>query len=280
MNEQQLADLFSEQIDRLLDGQAMADFQGLEDLSDLFDLGQTLSQVSFQAGPGAQAAFQTQLSGWFGSPGDGLSAAVSGAPKIWLAGLVAVMTLLGAGLGLVGWLNSDSRRTEPQERIYAPVTVELPPTSMPVPGQDKDATEPPATGKAESQPEAPSSMGDTLPTARPSLGDTLPTSTPTPEPTAEETTEPTLPLPAGTPAITGADDAGDENPDAASGDHDRGHGNDPDGYDGDNPGNSSGLPDNNSNSGNPGAVGQGQQNDGGGGSGGGGDNGGKGGGKK
>jgi len=278
MNEQQLADLFSEQIDRLLDGESTSHFQSPGELSDLFNLGQELSQVSFQPGPAAQAAFQTQLTGWFGSPG-GQAATILGTPKIWLVSIVVAVTLLGAGLGLIGLLKSDSPRVESDERIEAPVTVELPATNTPLPTEVKETASPEAT--AESSPPAKnnSTVKDSLPTAAPVLGDTLPTSTPSPQPAVEETDEPAPALPSSTPGI-GEDDEqenGDETNDPA-GDHDHGHGNDPDGVDEDNPGNSSGLPgskEDNSKSGDPGNNGTGQENQGGGG-----DNKGGGGGKK
>ena len=71
MNEQQSADLFSQQLDRLLQGQTPTPPPpGDEGFQELLSLADELSQVSFQAGPIAQAAFQSQLESWFG-PGSG-----------------------------------------------------------------------------------------------------------------------------------------------------------------------------------------------------------------
>ena len=67
MNEQQLADLFSEQVDHMLDGESTAMPPNVEDLPELLDIvGQATSQTEFQAGSAAQATFQSQLAGWFG----------------------------------------------------------------------------------------------------------------------------------------------------------------------------------------------------------------------
>jgi hypothetical protein len=245
MNEQQLADLLSEQVDQLLAGQSPPDFQGPAELSELLTLGQEMSQLSFQPGPAAQAAFQAQLTGWFGAPGGGLATILPGTPKTWLVSFVAAVTLVGAGLGLIGLLRSDSPRVETEESIEAPVTVELLATNTPLPTEAKEAASPEATA----EPGPPSGNGstvkDSLPTAAPSLGDTLPTSIPSPEPTVEETDEPAPPSPASLPAGSPADGehSDTDDPTNSPGDHDRGHGNDPDGVDEDNPGNSSGLPD-------------------------------------
>lgn len=242
MNEQQLADLFSEQIDQLLAGQSPPDFQGPEELSELFNLGQQMSQFSFQPGPAAQAAFQAQLTGWFG-PSGGLSTILPGTPKTWLVSFVVAVTLVGAGLGLIGLLKTDPPEVESDERIEAPVTIELLVTNTPDPTEANEAASPEATAEPGSPSGNGSTMQDSLPTTAPSLGDTLPTSTPSPEPTVEETDEPTPPASSSPPAGSPADDEQDDtdNPTGSSGDHDRGHGNDPDGVDEDNPGNSSGL---------------------------------------
>jgi hypothetical protein len=67
MNEQQLADLFSQQVDPLLRGEpSNLPSPGNEGLQELISLADELSRVQFQASPTAQAAFQSQLENWFG----------------------------------------------------------------------------------------------------------------------------------------------------------------------------------------------------------------------
>jgi len=67
MNEQQVADLCSEQLDRLLAGGPVVDSPDIDDLPELLTLGQQLSQVCFQPTPALQAEFRGQLAMWFGS---------------------------------------------------------------------------------------------------------------------------------------------------------------------------------------------------------------------
>jgi len=67
VNEQQSADFFSEQVGRLLRGEpTLPAPAGDEGLQDILGLANELAEVRFQASPGAQAAFQQQLEGWFG----------------------------------------------------------------------------------------------------------------------------------------------------------------------------------------------------------------------
>ena len=100
MNEQQLANLFSAQIDRMLSGETHVSTPVAE-LSELFNLSQQLSQVSFQPGPAAQLAFQTQLTGWFGSTGNGLTSTIFGIPKgLFMIGS-AFIVAVGTGLALL-----------------------------------------------------------------------------------------------------------------------------------------------------------------------------------
>jgi len=71
VNEQQSADLFSQQLDRLVHGEPPTPpSPGDEGFQELLSLAGELSQVRFQASPIAQAAFQSQLESWFG-PGSG-----------------------------------------------------------------------------------------------------------------------------------------------------------------------------------------------------------------
>jgi uncharacterized membrane protein YgcG len=281
MNEQQVADLLSEQIDRLLGGEPAADIAGVEDLPELLRLGQQLSELDFQPGPAAQAAFLDQLTHWFGSTNGGAARTGLGALKIWLLSLVVLVAAIGAGLALFG-LNPLTSPDEPPPTIARPalstpaIIEEVVPSAPP----RMTETAPPAT-PTETRSRSTTSLGDTLPTAVPSLGDTLPTPTPTIAPTHENITEDTPGDQSYSPGESTQGDNGDADGNE-TGDQDRGHGNDADGYDEDNPGNSSGVPTgedgNNGNSDN--AGGQGQENDHGGGSSGGGGGKGQGGGKK
>jgi hypothetical protein len=240
MNEQQLADLFTEQIDRMLAGETVT--TPVEELSELLNLGQQFHQVSFQAGPAAQAAFQGQLAGWFGSIGAaglGLSKGI----------LLAMIAMFGTGISLValmmfGWLASTTIR---------PVVPTLPATQpvQATPVEPAPAIIPSATSKFVSptetiEPEMPASESDTLP-AFSSAGDTLPitaTATVTMEVTPSVTTTATITPTAATdtpPEAQTDDDEDNDSGPSLTDDHDRGHGNDPDGVDEDNPGNSSGA---------------------------------------
>lgn len=102
MTEQELADLFAEQVDRLLRGQAFNLPDGADELSPLLGLGQQLVQVRFQPGPAAQAAFENQLADWFGPGGGAPPPAASNPINPWLWGLLAL--LIGLALLLTGWI--------------------------------------------------------------------------------------------------------------------------------------------------------------------------------
>ena len=79
MNEQGIADIFSEQVDQLLRGESPAPLapdveassgeeasSDEEGLGELLTLANDLSGIGFQASPTAQAAFQNRLENWFG----------------------------------------------------------------------------------------------------------------------------------------------------------------------------------------------------------------------
>lgn len=66
MNEQGLADRFSQQVDHLLGGEPPTVSPGDEGLRELLSLAEELARVGFQASPAAQAAFQGQLERWSG----------------------------------------------------------------------------------------------------------------------------------------------------------------------------------------------------------------------
>jgi hypothetical protein len=259
MNEQKVADLFSEQLDRLLAGEAVVDIPGVADLPGLMTLGQQLSEVSFEPTPAAQAAFQNQVTTWFGLSGSDLVPTIFGMSKLKFLSLVAAIIAIGAGIGLVmlmgSWLFDDSS-PDVDDELPAPLSTELPAgktsegLNSPVLGPGA-GTETPRLATPETTPVAPtaslrdtfpgptSSRGDTLPPPTSGRGDTLPAATTTPTPSSI--------WPTSDPGDTATNDNGDFDTDddagAPDGDHDRGHGNDPDGLDEDNSGKSSGLPD-------------------------------------
>ena len=238
MNEQQLADLFSKQLDHILAGETVE--APVAELSGLLNLGQQLSQVRFQAGPTAQAAFQAQMASWFGSAG-GTGLALSKGL------LLLIMMAVGAGLGLValilslwggGLLNSGPQGPETLLPVPSTAVETLLPTE-----------EPPATAipsPTATRPVVTSSQEDTLPSFS-TLTDTIVVSTPPLTVTAGIDTLPSLIVtPTITPTVTVGDNGSDDDGDSNDGntfkdDHDRGHGNDLDGVDEDNPGNSSGV---------------------------------------
>lgn len=246
MNEQQLADLFSEQLDQMLAGKTIE--SPVEELSSLLNLGQQLTQVRFQASPAAQAAFQGQMAGWFGSAGGaglGLSKGL----------LMTLIMAVGTGIGLVALVtsllggsflsNSDSQMPEKALPVLAtPIETVHPTASPPATSIPVDPTTELVTTSSE---------GDTLPSFS-TLGDTVVTSTVAvtgvqnalPLPTATATITPTTSITDDQPSYSGDEEDGGSPADNKD-DHDRGHGNDLDGVDEDNPGNSSGVGSGNNN---------------------------------
>jgi len=243
MNEQEMADLFSAQIDRLLGGESAVDLM-VDGNSSFLSLGQQLIEINFQPSPVAQAAFQSQLASWFG-PGAGLAGSLLGGPKMVLLSVGAVLALMSAGLGIVvlisfiwtGAFFDPSVETAPEvPQPPAPVSTAPALASPEMPPQ-------PTPSPSPTRPRGASTLGDILPAATTSVGDTisLPTATPT---SSSNTPEITI-TPIGSPTSDGGDDrndAGDTSGDTtAGGDQDRGHGNDLDGFDEDNPGQSDGV---------------------------------------
>ena len=161
MNEQELADLFSEQIDGMLQGQTPNAGSGIEDLSELLTLGDQLSQTQFQAGAGAQAAFHSQLANWFGLANGGSPMTILGLSRAWFISIV-VTTVVIVGLGFIAVMVSTV--------VVAGPIVELPvwPTEEPTAEPTGEPTEEPTAEPTEE-----------------------PTAEPTGEPTAEPTAEPT-----------------------------------------------------------------------------------------
>jgi uncharacterized membrane protein YgcG len=102
MNEQQLADLFSEQLDHLLQGEASMLPPEAGELQELLEIiGQPISQVQFQASPTAQAAFQSQLTGWFGPANGGVPMTILGLTKAWFVTILITIITVGLGGGFV-----------------------------------------------------------------------------------------------------------------------------------------------------------------------------------
>lgn len=102
MNEQQLADLFSEQLDRLLEGEASTLPPEAGELQELLEIiGQPISQVQFQASPTAQAAFQSQLTGWFGPVNGAIPMTILGLTKAWFVTILITIITVVFGGGLV-----------------------------------------------------------------------------------------------------------------------------------------------------------------------------------
>ncbi len=237
MNEQELADLFSTQIDRILGGESAPAVAAEGDLP-LLSLGQQLAQLNFQASPTAQAAFQNQLASWSGTPGGSLSTTGFTFTKILLLS-VGAMAVIGAGLGLVVlisyiWTGAFSKPTTEDQPAVPAVTQPAPSHNPVVPSPVPATSTPvPATPTA-TQPPATSSLKDVLPAATNSVGDALPRPPSTVTPAV-------MVLPAnGTPAPSPSSNGDNQESGTPQGDHDRGHGNDPDRYDEDNPGQSQG----------------------------------------
>ena len=241
MNEQEMADLFSAQIDRLLGGESAVDLAVGGD-SSLFSLGQLLIETNFQPSPAAQATFQSQLASWFGPTGGGLSTSLFGWPKMLLMSMGAVLVLISAGLSSVvlisliwtGALFTPSGGSQPVPAATQSATPSRPALASPEVNPTSPAATPTPTRR-----QSTSSLRDVLPSSTTAVGDTILRPTSTPTSTEVEATV------TATPHSNQSSDDGDDSdpPDNAApeGDQDRGHGNDLDGYDEDNPGQSDGV---------------------------------------
>jgi hypothetical protein len=265
MNEQQLADLFSEQLDQMLSGNEPAIPSEAAGLEELLGLGQQFSQVEFQVSPAKQVAFQSQVAAWFG-PGSA-SAVVISKTSVVVMGIVLAVIAAGTGLLLItlpavnGFLFDTNN---PPEIIEEPASI---PDSPQMSNSNSETTETiePTTVDDTTDAAPNNSQGDIIPAATSSQGDTLPAVSPsqdTPSPKVtfshkdslsipvEDETEPATTTVDGEVVDTTADDGGssqDSGSDNSGGDpvlgdkDDRGHGNDADGFDEDNPGNSLGI---------------------------------------
>lgn len=274
MNEQQLADLFSEQLDQILLGQAPVVPAEAADLPNLLNLGQQFSNVDFQLGPAGQMAFQNQLADWFG-PAQPPASALAGLSKPWIMGLILAVTLVGSGV--VAWLLWGASFYEANP-VPAEIPAELMPEAPVITSPDEppvslpdtvDSIEEPAL--PESPAETTSSEGDVVPAVTSSQGDVLPSpavkadeaqsrptfslkdslSLPVDESGTVTETDGTVGTGSSTSPEADGEATGGQESENGSGDgvgdgvkgtdNDRGHGNDVGGFDPDNPGNSTGV---------------------------------------
>lgn len=123
MNEQELADLFSEQIDRMLQGERPDIPAEVDDLPELLALGNQISQTQFQASSTAQAMFQSQLASWFGLINGGSLMTILGLTKAWFVSIIVTAIAVVTGTGLIAVIVIKSF-------ISGPVSV-LPASSTP-----------------------------------------------------------------------------------------------------------------------------------------------------
>lgn len=267
MNEQQAADLFSAQLDRMLQGQEVVLPADAGDLQELLGLGQQFTQFNFQANPAAQAAFQSQLVSWFGPNAGRLT--ILGIPKGLFIGLSMAVIMIGTSIGLaliavpfLGDTIFDSQERLVPQTTKPPVSAPLEVPELPASSTPEGIEQPDADASEASEPKVPATPADTIPTTTSSTGDTIPKpslhdtvpsdpfslgdtipSVP-PSPTATDDSDAEVEI-GEDESISGDPDSGDTGSTAPpkDGHDDRGHGNEPDGYDEDNPGKSSGLPD-------------------------------------
>jgi hypothetical protein len=101
MNEQEFADLFSEQLDWMLQGNDPAAVPPVDDLAELLNLGDHLSRTQFQASSVAQAAFQSHLAGWFSLANGGSPMTILGLSKAWFISIIVTTVVVIAGLGAI-----------------------------------------------------------------------------------------------------------------------------------------------------------------------------------
>jgi hypothetical protein len=226
VNEQQLADLFSKQVDHLLGGEAIPRSAAPESFHELLSLAKDLSQVQFRTSPAEQVAFQSQLDDWFG-PTRGPTAP---RPKFgrWdmLSGKLIVL-IVSITVTLVTTLASIIVAIV----IIIRGVISGPPPQTPVPAPTVSpivTTQPALTPTV-----APTDMLTPTVTVAPTLAATIDNiEAITVVVTVELEVDDLVPgLP---PGDEGDQDDHDDN--QCCGDHDRGHGNDPDHHDEDNPG--------------------------------------------
>jgi hypothetical protein len=224
MNEQEAADLFSEQVDCLLRGETPPVPSGDDELQGLLTLAKELSHARFQPSPAGQAAFQSQLGDWFGATPEGTSSGpktgrwnmMSGKLfalilSIFITVVTAVATVVIAIVVVVHGVFSGTPRTP------TPIPDTLPPSPTVVATSSLTSTVVPT--------------GTLTPTITPLPGSIDTIETITVVVTVDIRGDDLIP---GQPP--GGDGGHHDGHDEDSGDHNRGHGNDPDHHDEDNPG--------------------------------------------
>ena len=97
MNEQERADLLSEQIDRMLQGEPLDALSDADDVSSLLDLVQPLAEATFQPSTANQATFQNQLQNWNGPTDGGSSMTLFGLSQFWSI-CITIVTVVVIGL--------------------------------------------------------------------------------------------------------------------------------------------------------------------------------------
>jgi hypothetical protein len=228
VNEQQLADLFSKQVDRLLGGESVARPADHEGLHELLSLAQDLSQVQFQASPAGQVAFQGQLDAWFGPATAPTTPRLKHGRWDMLSGKLIVL-IISIAVTLVTTLATIIVAVV----VIVRGVISGPPPQTPVPALT--ATPIVTTQPALTAPVAPTDMLTPTVTVSPTLPSTIDTIEGITVVVTVELEVGDL-VPGLPPGDEGDDDEHGDNP--CCGDHDRGHGNDPDHHDEDNPGNS------------------------------------------
>lgn len=170
MTEQELADRFSDQVDRMLEGQPPEVTAEVDDLADLLSLSEQLTQTQFQAGPAAQAAFLDRLADWFGHAMNGETPmTLFGLTKSWLISIIAVIIIAAGGIGIIVLVGIN---------IFSPSeTAQLPDTATPTATVEASETPvvtdtPTATATPDAE-ETPTSTPE--PTVTPVMSDTVST---------------------------------------------------------------------------------------------------------
>ncbi|MCB0212074.1 MAG: hypothetical protein KDJ52_22215 [Anaerolineae bacterium] len=271
MNEQELAQLLSEQLDQMFEGEAIDFTAVMDELQMPLQLGQQLSAVDFPPSPVAEAAFESQLANWFG-PSAGPAFPVTGLSKTGL--FYTIVALVGVGLGVLFLLSSllwSGSGEEVTPAVTLPATKQETTSESPAfgpPINEETVTVVPTASSNQVEATATkiiNALEDTIPLKpNASQGDALPSATPTTtivDSSPEVVSDPNNPSSGDESEQGSSAGEGDSNTSTTDsdpiGDHDRGHGNDADGFDEDNPGNSSGVSDNGGGNLSPGNFSQG-----------------------
>ncbi|HMR65976.1 MAG TPA: hypothetical protein PKE64_18360 [Anaerolineae bacterium] len=106
MTEQQLADLFSDQVDRLLQGQRAELPPEAADLAELLALVKPATKTEFRVNPATQMAFEQQITTWFGEAPGGSTMTILGLSKTWFISILVVVVLV-SGTGFIGLITAS-----------------------------------------------------------------------------------------------------------------------------------------------------------------------------